>query len=64
MVIMSNQIAFLLRPQRGVNVKVAPVVPAQKISKYNKNDRSMDEQKKNDVKTTAAILRIRKQGTD
>ena len=50
-----------LLTRRGVNVKVAPIVPAQKISKYNKNDRSLDEQKTNDVKTAAAILRIRQQ---
>jgi hypothetical protein len=42
--------------------KITPVVPAQKVSKYNKNNRGPNEQKKNDVKTTAAILRIRQQG--
>jgi hypothetical protein len=42
--------------------KVAPVVKAQKTSNDNNNNRSLNEQKKNDVKTTAAILRISKQG--
>lgn len=46
----------------GANGKILPVVPAQKISKYNKNQRRFHEQKKNDVKTTAAILRISEQG--
>jgi ribosomal protein L32 len=46
----------------GTNGKILPVVPAQKISKYNKNQRRFHEQEKNDVKTTAAILRISEQG--
>jgi len=45
---------------KGVKLekKVTPVVKAQNVSKYNKNNRRPDEQKKNDVKTTAVILRI------
>jgi hypothetical protein len=58
MVINSQTPILLIR--RGVNDKVAPVVKAQKISKYNKNDRRMNEQEKRNVKTTAAILRISK----
>jgi hypothetical protein len=48
---------------KGVKLekKVAPVVKTQKLSN-NKNNRRPDEQKKNDVKATAAILRISKQG--
>jgi hypothetical protein len=41
--------------------KIAPVVKAQKISNNN-NNRSLNEQKKRNVKTTAAILRISEQG--
>lgn len=48
----------------GANGKVLPIVPAQKISKYNKNKRRFNEQEKNDVKATAAILRINKQRKD
>jgi hypothetical protein len=47
--------------QGGANGKILPIVPAQKISKYNKNNRRFHEQKKNDVKATAAILRIQQQ---
>ena len=45
----------------GTNGKVVPVVPAQKMSKYNKKQRRFNEQEKNDVKATAAILRISQQ---
>ena len=41
--------------------KIAPVVKAQKISDNN-NNRSLNEQKKRNVKTTAVILRISEQG--
>ena len=48
---------------KGVKLekKVTPVVKTQKESNYNKNNRRPDEQKKNDVQATAAILRISKQ---
>jgi len=62
MVIVNNQIPHLLNIRRSDNGKVNPVEPASKIPKYNNNDRSFNEQKKNDVKTTAAILRISEQG--
>jgi hypothetical protein len=54
----------VLLTYKGVkfDTKIAPVVKTQKVSEYNKNNRRPDEQKKNDVKTTAAILRISKQG--
>lgn len=55
------QFPILLR-KGGLDAKIAPVVPAQKISPHNKNNRRLDEQKKNDVKATAAILRISEQG--
>ena len=58
MVNVNIQFPVLLTKQRGVNDKIAPIVKAQKVSKYNKNNRRPDEQKKNDVKTTAVILRI------
>ena len=49
---------------KGVKLehKVTPVVKTQKVSEYNKNNRRPDEQEKNDVKTTAAVLRISEQG--
>lgn len=62
MVIVNNQLPHLLNIRRSDNGKVNPVKPASKIPKYNNNDRSFNEQKENDVKTTAAILRISKQG--
>lgn len=62
MVIINSQIPHLLNIRRSDNGKVNPVEPASKIPKYNNNDRSFNEQKKNDVKTTAAILRISQQG--
>ena len=60
MVVFNTQTPILLTKRRGVNDKIAPIVKAQKVSKYNKNNRRPDEQKKNDVKTTAALLRIQK----
>ena len=62
MVIVNNQLPLLLNIRRSDNGKVNPVEPASKIPKYNNNNRSFNEQKKNDVKTTAAILRISEQG--
>ena len=60
---MVNQtLPVLLINRGGVNAKVAPVVKTQKVSKYNKNNRRPDEQEKRNVKTTAALLRISKQG--
>ena len=48
---------------KGVKLekKVAPVVKTQKLSNDN-NNRRTNEQEKRNVKTTAAILRISKQG--
>lgn len=60
MVTFNTQTPFLLI-KRGSNDKIVPVVKAQKISEYN-NNRRTNEQKKNDVKTTAVILRISEQG--
>ena len=62
MVNVNIQFPILLTKRRGVNDKIASIVKAQKVPKYNKNNRRPDEQKKNDVKTTAAILRISEQG--
>jgi hypothetical protein len=62
MVIVNNQLPLLLNIRRSDNGKVNPVELASKIPKYNNNDRSFNEQKENDVKATAAILRISKQG--
>jgi hypothetical protein len=58
----NSRMPVLLINRGGINAKVAPVVKAQKVSKYNKNNRRPDEQKKRNVKTTAAILRISEQG--
>ena len=41
--------------------KIAPVVKAQNLSDNN-NNRDYNEQKKRNVQTTAAILRISEQG--
>ena len=48
---------------KGVKLeqKVAPVVKTQKLSNDN-NNRRTNEQEKRNVKTTAVILRIPKQG--
>jgi len=62
MVIVNTQVPILLTKRRGVNDKIAPIVKAQRIRKYNKNQRRTDEQEANDVKATAAILRISEQG--
>jgi len=61
MIPINTQFPILLT-RRGVNDKITPVVKAQQIQKYNKDQRRTDEQKANDVKTTAGILRISKQG--
>ena len=58
---MTSQIPILLTKRRGVNDTITPIVKAQKYSKFNKDQRRPDEQKKNDVKATAVILRISKQ---
>ena len=57
----TTQVPILLINRGGINAKVAPVVKTQKLSKDN-NKRRTDEQEKRNVKTTAAILRISKQG--
>ena len=69
MVVFNTQTPILLTKRRGVNDKIVPIVKAQRVRKYNKDQRRTDEQEANDVKTTAAILRISKQeqnkaGTD
>lgn len=58
---MPNQIPILLTKRRGVNDKITPIVKAQRVPKFNKDQRRPDEQKTNDVKATAVILRINKQ---
>ena len=62
MVIVNNSIPILLTKRRGVNDKIVPIVKAQRVRKYNQDQRRTDEQEKNDVKATAAILRISQQG--
>lgn len=62
MVIVNTQVPILLTKRRGVNDKIAPIVKSQRVRKYNKDQRRLDEQKENDVKATAAILRISEQG--
>ena len=62
MVIVNTQVPVLLTKRRGVNDKIVPIVKAQRIRKYNKDQRRTDEQEANDVKATAAILRISEQG--
>jgi hypothetical protein len=58
MIPINTQFPILLT-RRGVNDKITPVVKAQRIQKYNKDQRRTDEQKTNDVKTTAVILRTK-----
>ena len=58
----NSRMPVLLINRGGINAKVAPVVKTQKVSKYNKNNMRTDEQEKRNVKTTAAILRVSKQG--
>lgn len=62
MVVFNTQTPILLTKRRGVNDKIVPIVKAQRIQKYNKDQRRTDEQETNDVKATAAILRISQQG--
>jgi hypothetical protein len=62
MVIVNIQVPILLTKRRGVNDKIVPIVKAQRIRKYNNEQRRTDEQEANDVKATAAILRISEQG--
>ena len=57
-----QSLPILLINRGDVNAKIYPIVPTQKQSKYNKNKRRTDEQKTRNVQTTAAILRISKQG--
>lgn len=54
-----NQIPILLRG--GVNAKT-PIKQYSKKVKNNNKKRGMNVKEKNDVKTTAALLRIHKQG--
>ena len=60
--VINNSLPILLINKGVVNAKINPVVPVQNVSKYNKNNRRTDEQEKRDVQTTAAVLRISKQG--
>ena len=62
MVVFNTQTPILLTKRRGVNDKIAPIVKAQRVRKYNQDQRRTDEQEANDVKTTAAIVRISQQG--
>ena len=61
MVNVNIQFPILLTKRRGVNDKIVPIVKAQRIQKYNKDQRRTDEQETNDVKATAAILRIQQE---
>ena len=62
MVIVNSQVPVLLTKRRGVNDKIVPIVKAQRVRKYNNNERNPNEQETNDVKATAVILRISEQG--
>jgi hypothetical protein len=62
MVIVNSQVPVLLTKRRGVNDKIVPLVKAQRVRKYNNNERNPNEQETNDVKATAVILRISEQG--
>ena len=59
MVTFNSQTPALLIYKGGLNDKIQPVVKTSRLKNDNNNKRSFNEQKKNDVKATAAILRIR-----
>jgi hypothetical protein len=61
MVTFNSQLPAILIYKGGLNDKIQPVVKTSRLKNDN-NKRSLNEQKKNDVKATAAILRISKQG--
>jgi len=58
---MVNLPALLIYKGVKFDKKIAPVVKAQNLSDNN-NNRDYNEQKKRNVQTTAAILRISEQG--
>lgn len=58
MVTLYTQTPALLVYKGGLNDKIQPVVKTAHVKNNNNNKRSFNEQKKNDVKTTAALLRI------
>ena len=60
--VINSQTPAILIYKGGLNDKIQPVVKTSRLKNDNNNKRSFNEQKKNDVKTTAAILRIRQQG--
>lgn len=62
--VVNNLPALLIYKGVKLEQKVAPVVKAQKISDDNNNNRRVYEREKRNVQTTAAILRISKQGQD
>ena len=62
MVTFNSQTPAILIYKGGLNDKIRPVVKTSRLNNNNNNKRSFDEQKKNDVKATAAILRISEQG--
>ena len=62
MVTFNSQTPALLNYKGGLNDKIKPVVKTSHLNDDNNNKRSFNEQKKNDVKTTAVILRISQQG--
>jgi hypothetical protein len=59
--VINSQTPAILIYKGGLNDKIQPVVKTSRLKNDN-NKRSFNEQKKNDVKTTAAILRISEQG--
>ena len=58
--VINNIPAILIYKGVKFDNKIAPVVKAQNLSDNN-NNRDYNEQKKRNVQTTAAILRISKQ---
>jgi hypothetical protein len=60
MVTSTQFLPILLVDRGGVNVGTPVKKYSKKVNKNN-NKGSMDEQKKNDVQTTAAILRTKQQ---
>jgi ketol-acid reductoisomerase len=60
--VVNSQTPVLLIYKGGLNDKIQPVVKTARVKNNNNNKRSFNEQKKRNVQTTAAILRISEQG--
>ena len=62
MVTFNTQTPALLIHKGGLNDKIKPIVKTSRLKNDNNNRENFNEQKKRNVKATAAILRISEQG--